>query len=72
MNCEVITIQMSARCPVCNSLYQISIPKSTIKVLQPKKQESSLIDADRPMLPIAVNAQLVYRSSDWETGVLAL
>ena len=70
---EVITIQMNARCPVCSSLYRISMPKPAIKALQPQKQQSSLIDIDRRMLlPIAVNAQLVYRSSDWETGVLAL
>jgi hypothetical protein len=73
INCEVITIQMNSRCPACNSPYRISIPKSTIKGLQPQQQQSSLIDIERRMLlPIAVNAELVYRSSDWETGVLAL
>ena len=64
-SCEVITIQMNSRCPICNSLYQISIPKSTIIAREP--QTSSDISLDR-----LLSEQLVYRASDWETGVLAL
>ncbi len=70
VSCEVITIQMNGRCPVCNSLYRISMPKSTIKGLQALNQESSLDAIERRMpLPVEV---LTYRASDWVTGVLAL
>lgn|SRR5574337_1481938 len=74
MDCEVITIQMNGRCPVCDSLYQISIPKSTIQGLeQLMKKQAVLLDIDRrEPQPVEPASQLVYRSSDWETGVLAL
>ncbi|OGW33918.1 MAG: hypothetical protein A2010_02750 [Nitrospirae bacterium GWD2_57_9] len=75
---EVITIQMSGRCPICNSFYQISIPKLQIKALQTPKQQASVVNIDhymerRMQMARELNARIVaYRSTDWVTGVLAL
>ncbi len=74
---EVITIEMNSRCPVCNSLRYVAVPKPAVRaVLQPTRR-ASVVSIERYMdrrmqLARELNAHIVYRASDWVTGVLAL
>ncbi len=74
---NVITIRMNSRCPVCNSLYYISVPKPSVEAVQQPKRQTSVVSIERYMerrmqMARELNAHLVYRASDWVTGVLAL
>jgi hypothetical protein len=70
MDCDVRTIQMNSRCPVCNSSYLITIPRSVLRAAYQKKQEVSRVQSE-PRLPMPATVD-AFLSSEWVSGVLAL